>query len=171
MKLDTIDVELVLDEVAEDAEEVMYHDSWIALLLNGERVRGTFDAFEFAVPRSKNANWYLMTCSCGIAGCAGYHYGINVKRRLRTVEWHDHETDKVTFAKRFYSFNKYEYEVAQDKCLNLLYAIVNERERNNVTDKQLGYNGVIPWLTTERLGQAIDHYQKYIAKNNKSWAL
>lgn len=175
MKLDRIDVEL---SRGTDDRGVPWEV--INLVLNGVKLENnTFDAYEFAVPRYKNANWYLLTCSCGIAGCGGYHFGVNIKRRAHTVEWRDHERDKKTFPKPFYAFNRSEYEAVQEKCLDMLFAIVNEREQAGRPiigpgeyeyDYDYDRDSIISWYKVEDLKDSIDRYQKYIAKHRSSWA-
>ncbi|BBA65511.1 hypothetical protein [Xanthomonas phage XacN1] len=173
MKLDTIDVELVRGK---DDRGTPYEV--IELILNGEKLKNrTFDPFEFAVPRIKNANWYLMTCSCGIAGCGGYHYGVNIKRRLHTIEWRDHEKDKDTFLKPFYSFNRSQYEAVQEKCMDMIHAIVNEREQagrpfisEDPDDYDYDRDSIINWYTVEDLNRSVQRYNDFIKKHRSSWS-
>lgn len=175
MKLDTIDVELIRGTRKYGEQDEPYEA--VVLVLNGERIKGTFDPFEFAVPRYKNANWYLMTCSCGIAGCGGYHYGINIKRRAHTVEWRDHEPKKDTFPKRFYAFNRSQYEAVQEKALDMIHAIVHEREQ---TGRPLDGEGedcydfdrdqIIHWYSVESLNKSIARYQDFIKRKRSSWS-
>jgi hypothetical protein len=172
MKLDTIDVEL---QRGTDDRGVPWEN--IMLILNENLVSGTFNAFEFAIPRIKNANWYLMTCSCGSAGCGGYHYGINIKRRLHTVEWRDHERSKDTFPKAFYAFNRHQYEAVQEKVMDMLNAIVNEREQagrplvsEDPYDFYYDRDSLIHWYTVEDLNHSIQRYNSFIKKNRSSWS-
>lgn len=170
MKLDRIDVELVRDTYEYDGKT--YPNEYIAVLINGERISGSFDVFEFAVPRIKNANWFLKTCSCGIAGCGGYFEGVNVKRRTMTVEWRDKEPSKDTFPRRFYAFNRSEYEAVQEKALDMMYAVVRERvgrEPSDEVDYDLRDN-LIPWDSVEALDRSVQRYRDYIEKHRRSWS-
>lgn len=170
MKLDRIDVELVRDTYEYDGKT--YPNEYIALLINGKRIEGIFDVLEFAVPRIKNANWFIMTCSCGIAGCAGYFEGINVKRRASAVEWRDMEHKKNTFSKPFHAFNRAEYEAAQEKGLDLLYALVREREAQPPVD-DVDYklqDNIIRWDSVEALDKSVARYSDFIEKHRQSWS-
>ena len=168
--MDTIDVRL--DEgVSDDGPP------WekITLILNGEDVRHTFDAMELAVPRVKMINVFMRTCSCGIAGCEGLFWGVQVKRRKFTVEWRDQERKGNTFPKRFYSFDRAEYEKAADKAYDLLFQIVHKRE---VTQRPFDHpdeydydsDSLIPYYRVKDLIVGINTYVKYIHINGTSWS-
>jgi hypothetical protein len=181
MLLDTIDVELQNGVVKADPEKYIYEDyhyTDIVLILNGDVVKGTFDPFEFAVPRVRQANWFLLSCSCGIAGCGRYHYGVNIKRRAHTVEWRDQEQSDgyskgQTFHKRFFAFNRHEYEAVQEKCLGIMHSIAHEREQTIAEeDRPEGHDvdNFIPWYTVESFNKSIDRYRQFIAEKNRSWS-
>lgn len=56
------------------------------------------------------------TCSCGIGGCAGIYDGIYSRHDEQTVEWN--VTDEVTkklLGKRYFSFDKNQYETEVKK--------------------------------------------------------
>lgn len=166
MALDQIDVEL--KRIRFEGQEFIR----IVLILNGEEVKGTFDPFEFAVPSLRQANWYLMSCSCGIAGCGGYTHGVNVKRRAHTVEWRDKEKSP-TFAKRFYSFDRLAYEAVQEKCMDLMHSVAWEREQTvPVEEIPEGHDvdPMIPWYRVKAFNEGIARYQTYIAENKCSWS-
>lgn len=63
--------------------------------------------------KTDRSSFYLFTCSCGEAGCAGIFNGILVKVRKNTVEWriNDEKTIEI-LGKRFFSFPRKEYEEA-----------------------------------------------------------
>lgn len=171
--MDTIDVKIDDVVVSRDSDDT---ELGITLILNGEPVAGSFDPLEFALPRVKNANWYLMTCSCGIAGCAGFATGVNIKRRATTVEWRDDEVKdknrpRKTFPKRFYQFDRIAYEAAQNKCMQLIRDVITSRVAAGIDESRYEYrDNLIPWYTFESLDGAIVRYNEYIAKYGESWA-
>lgn len=63
--------------------------------------------------KTDRSSFYLFTCSCGEAGCAGIFNGILVKVRKNTVEWriNDEKTIEI-LGKKFFSFPRKEYEEA-----------------------------------------------------------
>jgi hypothetical protein len=101
------------DDIEIKYEEEMHNFGLITpsftLILNGERIKGSFDAFAFMHSTlTKKRDIELMTCSCGVSGCAGIFYGTTVKVRRHTVEWRDID---CKFPKRFYSFDRATYEL------------------------------------------------------------
>ena len=92
----------------------------IVLILNGEEVLGTFDCFFFIHSiLTKFSVCELLTCTCGVAGCAGVFFGTRVKVRKNTVEWRDIDSG---LPKSFYSFDKQDYLVAIKKTKSLFYS-------------------------------------------------
>tara|TARA_R110000744_G_C19371770_1_gene563140 strand:+ start:16608 stop:17105 length:498 start_codon:yes stop_codon:yes gene_type:complete len=64
-------------------------------------------------PQQNRSCFYLFSCSCGDAGCAGIWNGIRVKVRKNTVEWRVKKKDGYEFLdKTFYSFDHKQYEKA-----------------------------------------------------------
>jgi hypothetical protein len=41
-----------------------------------------------------DGSYLIFTCSCGIAGCAGYHEGVHVSIDKETINWKDLDFDK-----------------------------------------------------------------------------
>jgi hypothetical protein len=158
--LDTIDVKLNLWE----------HDGrpyeGIDLIINGEVIPGTFDVMYFAVPRIKKVQVYLLTCSCGVAGCAGIWSGVIIKRRAKTVEWRD--TDK-SFPKKFYAFDQYYYTAAQDKALVLMRKIAEIREARplskNEDDLDYYYDGILGFRTVEDFEDRVLSVDAWLKRN------
>jgi hypothetical protein len=80
----------------------------------------------------KKSQFELFTCSCGIAGCAGWFEGVKVKNRKNTVEWRlldRKEKLQLEDVKRFYSFSRANYKEVCFKCVELLVKM----EKNELT--------------------------------------
>ena len=119
--MDTIDV-IYSEYISKDGTVSEY----LALELNGTLVKGTFDAYTFiSSGELKKSELELLTCSCGVAGCAGIFYGTQVKRRRYTTEWRDIDCG---FPKRFYNFDNNDYNEAIAKTLRLLRNMAECRE-------------------------------------------
>jgi len=58
-----------------------------------------FDLLEFIMSTRKDGKYFIWTCSCGVAECAGYVDGIEVHIEGDITNWIDHDLDKT------YSFN------------------------------------------------------------------
>ena len=115
--MDTIGIAL------DDGSEWNNH---ISLVLNGERVPGTFDVFELIASQyAKKTLCEIMTCSCGVAGCAGIFDGTTVKLRRNTVEWRDIDCG---LPKKFYSFTRSNYFETIEAVVIELYDIAKLRE-------------------------------------------
>lgn len=66
---------------------------------------------------SKYSSFYLFSCSCGAAGCAGIYDGIHVRNRKFSIEWRMKKEDGYDFLeKNFYSFDKNQYIAALKKA-------------------------------------------------------
>lgn len=97
----------------------------IVFTVNNEKLP-LVDSLHFLLSYNKTVNIELFTCSCGVAGCAGWFDGINVKNRKHTVEWRIMDSKKQrkqTNVNRFYSFSKQNYEDSCLKCIKLLVEI------------------------------------------------
>lgn len=149
--MDSIDVELT--KYTDTSYNIDHED--IVLVLNGEKVEGVFDSMGFvATPfRPKNYTDEVLTCGCGHAGCAGIWDGTKIKRRRHTVEWRDIDSG---LPKRFYSFDKTQYDAAVAKTLALLRGIAERREG---TDRD-HYYGVTSFGSVEELQERLD-WMKY----------
>jgi hypothetical protein len=53
-----------------------------------------FDLYELFKSLKTDGNYFIFTCACGIAGCAGYHEGIHVSIGKGTINWKDLDFDK-----------------------------------------------------------------------------
>ena len=143
MNLDTIDVGIT------PPTEENPHDA-VHLILNGECVTGTFDPLSLLV-----SSYYricsidLMTCSCGSSGCAGVFDGTEVKKRKHTVEWRDVDCG---LPKRFYRFDREEYEKVVEKSVTLVKEIVSNRVPFDLTfENEHLYDPIIPIYTLDGL--------------------
>lgn len=126
--MDTIDVELLTE-----------HGLEIGLILNKERVAATFSPMALVVSFNnfKKVDEDILTCSCGVSGCAGIFYGTTIKVRRKTVEWRDIDSG---LPKRFYSFDRNQYKSVVNKITEYLQYIASQNEMNNAD----GYYGVYP---------------------------
>lgn len=71
---------------------------------------------------SKWSCFYLFSCSCGAAGCAGIWDGIHVKVRKNSVEWRVKKKSGYQFLdKQFYSFDRKQYTKALRSFFGWLY--------------------------------------------------
>lgn len=143
MSLDTIDVGVT------PANEKNLHDA-VHLILNGECVKGTFEPLSLLI-----SSYYricsidLLTCSCGSAGCAGIFDGTEVKKRRHTVEWRDIDCG---LPKRFYRFDRKEYEKVVEKSVTLIKDIVSKRVPVVFTlENEHLYDPIIPIYTLDGL--------------------
>ncbi len=154
MAHDTIDVQL---HRSEDGNH------YISLILNGLPVKGTFDAFDLiSSTHYKHMLLELMTCSCGVPGCAGIFEGTYVKHRRFTVEWRDIDSG---FPKKFYSFKVADYAAAVDKAKEMMYTIARERENGDaVSDDIDRYDRFYRFDSVTSLENILE-YQKEWTKN------
>ena len=146
MQLDTIDVSL---ETGTYEGDVRYEH--INLILNGEAVKGPFNAYSFALSSiTKRETMEIRTCGCGESGCAGIFYGTKIKPRRYTVEWRDIDSG---LPKRFYSFNRTAYEAAIAKTLTLMYDIAAMREARaaDPDSEREAYDGILGFWSVEEL--------------------
>lgn len=113
-----------------DEPEMSYID--FHLIINDELIRGTTDyrelintttqrqcyESEYHLPEHnveirnshEYSHWYVFTCSCGIAGCAGIWDGIHLKVRKHTVEWRVGKNMGYDFlGKRYFQFDRKGY--------------------------------------------------------------
>jgi len=143
MNLDTIDVGVT------PANEENPHDA-VHLILNGECVTGTFDPLSLLISSYYRICFIdLMTCSCGSSGCAGVFEGTNVKKRKHTVEWRDVDCG---LPKRFYRFDREEYEKVVEKSVTLVKDIVTKRGPFDLTfENEHLYDEIIPLYTLDGL--------------------
>ena len=109
--------------------EVLCVDETITVLIDGKLIDYLFDPIEFVIPiHDEVSNQYFFTCSCDIAGCAGWHEGFTVVRTPRTVTWVRLDEDQDGIDKTL-SFDAKQYLDAQYECINQLYAMANRRSK------------------------------------------
>lgn len=77
---------------------------------------------------------------------------------------------RQTFEKRFYAFNRSEYEAVQENCLDMLHAIAHERAQAGRSYDHDYRDGIITWYDVASLNYSIKQYQNYIKQHNSSWA-
>jgi hypothetical protein len=68
------------------------------------------DLFELFESVSKDGNYFIFTCSCGVAGCAGYFNGISISTKNEITTWNDVDGGKG------YSFSKSQILDEIKKC-------------------------------------------------------
>lgn len=154
--MDTIDVQ----KLREQHENGQSGDEYIALVLNGEVLKGTFDVHGFVCTADLSQITYeVMTCSCGHAGCAGIWDGTAIKQRRFTVEWRDIDSG---LPKRFYRFHRPTYAAVVAKALHLMYEIVEKREQDGV-DRD-GMYGVLSDCTVEDLERGLAYTKAWYKK-------
>lgn len=128
-KNDTIDIRVT--KYRTDKYDELAHR--IDLVLNGEVLSQCFDDFHvlasFMCYRQYTAE--VLTCSCGVAGCAGIFYGTEIKVRKNTVEWRDIDSG---LPKRFYSFSLANYRATMQKIYDACYTICLEREADKTPE-------------------------------------
>lgn len=98
----------------------------IELILNGEKIKGSFDAFTFVLsPLAKKEAITLMTCSCGVPECAGIFDGTLIEVRGNTVEWRDIDSG---LPKKVYRFVRDLYEAEVSKAREFFIEIARRTE-------------------------------------------
>lgn len=102
-----------------------YKDIHLSLILNGIDSSHIIDGYYLAKSAFTGEYW-IATCGCGNAGCAGIDAGIKVKVRKHTVEWRIPRNDGYSFDKTFYSFKKSDYLAMLDGFVQQLKDIVEE---------------------------------------------
>jgi len=53
-----------------------------------------FDIRELINSVKRDGDYFIWTCSCGVAGCAGYHKGLHVTNEKDHTTWEDRDLDK-----------------------------------------------------------------------------
>lgn len=133
----------------------------IHLILNDQPVQGTFDPYEFAFSgNTRHALVELLTCSCGVAGCAGIFEGTRIKTRRRTVEWRDIDSG---LPKKFYAFDIASYKAAQQKVLFLMRQMAEMREVANL-DEDSAYDGVCAFWTIDEFERGLVRIRNWYAR-------
>ena len=84
--------------------------------------------------RYKLTDFYPVTCSCGVAGCASIWRGIHVKWRKNSVEWRIKDKrdgyEKI-LGKMFYSFDRKQYEQEVLTAYQTLCKLVEKTPEND----------------------------------------
>ncbi len=150
--LDTIDVQ---GNVFRQEDGTEFHS--IALVLNGEVFERAFDAMVFAcVGDTDQEELEIITCSCGVPGCAGIFSGLNVRRWATTVEWNDIDSG---LPKELYCFDAQQYNETVNKTFVLMREIAETREAANLPYEEQ-YDGILSFWN-------VDGYEKDIVSTNE----
>lgn len=80
--MDTLD--LYIKEEQYESDKVIYQ--FIQFTVNGKELP-KIDEVDFIRSYRNTFNIELFTCGCGVAGCAGWFDGVDIKNRKHTVEW------------------------------------------------------------------------------------
>lgn len=97
----------------------------IDVYLNDKRLAHSIFNAEQVIPASSFnfAEFDLCTCSCGVPGCAGFHYQVVQNKTEKTVVWTFPETDDYKTDKKIYQFESksftQEFEVLMKNILKL----------------------------------------------------
>lgn len=153
--MDKIDVELVPSDTG---------NVTIQLILNDTPVNGIFDPFAFIGTQYKKfITTELMTCSCGVAGCAGIFEGTKSKIRKYSVEWRDIDSG---LPKRFHSFDKKEYMNTIQKCIDIMYDLAKKRESGETpVDAEIDrYDLFLSFGTVADLERTLEHIKYWYTK-------
>src|SRR6187402_2332740 len=54
-----------------------------------------FDICELIQSTKQNGTYFIWTCACGVAGCAGYFKGIHVQIDDTVIAWADEDLDRT----------------------------------------------------------------------------
>lgn len=158
---DTIDVEHTQSEY----EGRIIHG--IALILNGQKINGTFDARVFAATKDfEDITIEILTCGCGHAGCAGIFYGTKIFRKKDSVEWSDIDCG---FPKKNYKFSVKMYDAAVEKTVKIMYDIATLREQTFADDPESGdwdYH-ILSFANVKELEASMQHTAKWLKRYNK----
>lgn len=147
---DTIDIKYSRDVEADEA--------CITLVLNGVEVEGTFNDFVFASSKElKVGTIELLTCLCGVSGCAGIFYGTKIKRRRYTTEWRDIDCG---FPKKFYRFDNAEYDAAIDATLSALRDVAISREKAGKVWEDYDYGSFYRFHSVAELEQRLERNKR-----------
>lgn len=163
MNLNTIDVRISRHE-HQDSDGSVRHFSYISLYIDGERHPQVLDVWEIAFPpKLRIFRSFPFTCSCGVAGCAGWFEGYKVKLRKNTVEWKAIDADEAIGrgAKRFYSFDRGQYEDVARRTVDLIHEMVKEREDNQYPEMDYDYDLVRP-TTLKDLDSVLEAQRKWV---------
>lgn len=149
--------------------QIFYHKTnniqypTIKLLLDGKVIDTPLDSFEFAITIKPIEAKFIFTCSCGVAECAGYHFGIKVKKKRNTVEWKFIDPIEARGVNRFYVFDRYEYEQTQQLVLDLYQKVVEELKADTYSPDELEYISH-EYNTVEPFNYQVDWYKDF--RNN-----
>ncbi len=130
MHVSTIEARLVKEDMEYNGQTIK--NLYIGIFIDGRQVRLPFDYLDIAMPpKARIYRAYPFTCSCGESGCAGWHEGYKVKHRKNTVEWKAIDPRELRDGtRRFYSFERGQYEAMQCRIIELGSEIVQYRIEN-----------------------------------------
>jgi len=134
---------------------------YIYLKVNGEDTKGCLDELVFAITTYPIDRKFIFTCTCGVAGCAGWFDGIKVKVRRNTVEWTvlDPSESRGMTIGRFHSFNRAQYESVQRQVLEFCKEIAEYRATN--PGAEFDYSTPLRATTVEELEQEVNSYKSF----------
>jgi hypothetical protein len=105
------------------------------------------DLVELVKTIDNDGEYYVITCTCGDAGCAGITKGIHVINKHGTFQWLIHNSSKDVEVDRNFTFNAEEYIAAIEH--GLIQFLKLKEENPNI--------GTSPYLLRNRIEFAKDH--------------
>lgn len=120
--MDTIKFKLTEPTLIEGSNLKCYD---VKVILNGQQLpHSIFNAAEaLSVYEFKSAEFDLFTCSCGVAGCAGFHDYVLHKKSIGEVIWTFPQEDYYKTDQKVYTFKQeqfdFEFKALKEKMLSL----------------------------------------------------
>jgi hypothetical protein len=87
------------------------------LLVNYEHGDLSVDLTELAKTLDTDGEFFIITCSCGDAGCAGINEGVQVTREHNVLRWLVRKSGKGPEPERAFTFNAEAYTAAVKRGL------------------------------------------------------
>lgn len=170
----------LMDQIKLEITEIQSYEKSIlkgydvAVFFNGIKLKHTiFNGCE-VVPASRYdfANFDLFTCSCGVAGCAGFHTAVIQEKTSETVKWifpndNSYSVDKIEFEFNRPQFEQ-EFEKLRTKMLELeknnMHLVTCIRDESDYAGSDVGENR---FEVQNRLGETFNWYaDRYEARQN-----
>lgn len=132
--MDTIKFEIVQAKNFEE-QKLSFETYGVSVFLNEKKMPHTFfnSTSVLSAVRQKFAEFDLFTCTCGVAGCAGFLVEIIHSVKDSIVEWEFPEKDYYITDKKVYHFVKKDFN---DSFSNL-YDKMLELEKENIIHENL----------------------------------
>lgn len=137
-------IKFVVEEIYE-LEGSEFKSYEVAVYLNDKKLpHSIFNASEvLPIYKYHFVEFDLFTCSCGVAGCAGFQSPVTQTIQNEVVTWKFPEENDYTTDKKVYEFSKVEYQKEFEKLIAHMVALEKENIIHNtlVRDEAMyGYN-------------------------------